>query len=79
MKEERAALTLNQAPIRPLPCFKATVEWMHVYPAARGQILRHPGVRSFARSSAVGNHRAVVRNLIEMLLEFVGGNSNSVR
>ena len=52
---------------------------MHVFPTTFTQFLRHPGAGCFVRSSAIRYDRAVLRYLIEMCCDLVGGHAQSVR
>ena len=54
---------------RLLPRVEPAVERVHVLPAPLKQLERHTGARPFVRSSAVGDDRAVARDLAEVLLQ----------
>src|SRR5688572_16834589 len=50
---------------------------MHVLETAFCKLLRHTGARCLMRSSAVSNHSSIVRNLFEVLLDFIRRNAYS--
>ena len=52
---------------------------MSIFPTAIREFLCHTGTRSLVRSRAVSDHRAIVRNFGEMLLDFVSGHPNRAR
>ena len=49
---------------------------MRVFPTAVEEILCHTGTRCFMRSSAVSDDRAIVGNLIQVLVDLVGRHSD---
>jgi hypothetical protein len=52
---------------------------MHILPTAIDEFLCHTGTRSFVRSSTVRDHRSIVWDLVEMLIDFLGGNAYRAR
>jgi len=60
------------------PRVESAIEWMHVLPTAIREFLCHTGTGPLARSSAVSDDSAVVRNLVEMLAYLIGRHSNGV-
>jgi len=62
-----------------LPGRKANEEWVNIFVALGRELQRHTGARGFMRSSAVGDHCTVVRNLGKVLLNFVSGHAYRAR
>lgn len=52
---------------------------MRILPTAIGEFLCHTGTRSFVRSRAVSDHCTIVRNLADVLLQFVGRHADRTR
>jgi len=52
---------------------------MDVLPTTFSEFLRHTGAGCFVRSSAVSYDCAILRYLIEMYLDLIGGHANSIR
>lgn len=57
------------------PCIEPAVEWVHTFPTMIGKFLCHTGTGCFARSSAVSNNSAIMRNLVEVLINFLSRDS----
>ena len=61
------------------PGVEPAVEWMDILPTAIRELLCHTGTRSFVRSRAVSDDHAIVRDLLEVLIHFAGGNPDRTR
>ena len=61
------------------PRIESAVERMHVLPAMISEILRHTGAGCFMWSRAVGYDDAVLWYLVEMFLNLISGDANSIR
>ena len=62
-----------------LPRIEPAVKWMHILPTAIGEFLCHTGTRSLVRSSAVSDDGAIVRNLVQVLIDLVSGHPDRAR